>query len=157
MVELAAAVLVEKLSSVLREAVEGPSGDWAYFIDKQPDAGLFGALAGVSAADASRPVGGSTIAAHVHHVAFGMDVTAAAVHGDRDPRDWTLSWRVTTVDESGWDDLRARLRRAYDGLRRAFEAHALLDDVSFGEAVGGIAHIAYHLGALRQKVVALRS
>jgi hypothetical protein len=157
MAELAAAVLVGQLSNVLREAVEGPSGPWTFFIDKAPDAGLFGALAGVSAADASRPVGGSTIAAHVHHVAFGMDVSAAAVNGDRDPRDWTVSWRVTTVDEGGWNDLRARLRRAYDGLRRAFEEHALLDEVSFGEAVGGIAHIAYHLGAIRQKVVALRS
>lgn len=157
MAELASSVLVERLSSVLREAVEGPSGPWTYFIDKQPDAGLFGALASVSGAEASRPVGGSTIAAHVHHVAFGMDVTAAAVHGDRDPRDWTLSWRVSAVDEGAWNDLRDGLRRAYDGLRRAFEEHATLDDVSFGEAVGGIAHIAYHLGAIRQKVVALRS
>jgi hypothetical protein len=157
MADLASAVLVERLSSVLREAVEGPSGPWTYFIDKQPDAGLFGALAGLDAADASRPVGGSTIAAHVHHVAFGMDATAAAVHGDRDPRDWTLSWRVSTVEAREWDDLRDRLRRAYDGLRRAFAEHALLDDVSFGEAVGGIAHVAYHLGAIRQKVVGLRS
>ena len=157
MAELASSVLVEQLSSVLREAVEGPSGPWTHFIDKQPDAGLFGALAGVNAADASRPVGGSTIAAHVHHVAFGMDVTAAAVHGDRDPRDWTLSWRVTVVDEDGWNEVRAKLRQSYDAVRRAFEEHATLDEVSFGEAVGGIAHIAYHLGAIRQKVVALRS
>ena len=157
MADLAAAMLVEQLSNVLREAVEGPSGPWTFFIDKAPDAGLFGALAGLSAADASRPVGGSTIAAHVHHVAFGMDVTAAAVHGDREPRDWKLSWRVATVDGAEWNDLRDRLRRAYDGVRRAFAEHALLDEVSFGEAVGGIAHIAYHLGAIRQKRVALRS
>ena len=157
MAELAASVLVEQLSNVLREAVEGPSGPWTFFIDKVPDAGLFGVLAGLHAADASRLVGGSTIAAHVHHVAFGMDVTAAAVHGDRDPRDWTLSWASSAVDETGWDELRDRLRRADDGLRRAFAEHATLDDVSFGEAVGGIAHIAYHLGAIRQKVVGLRS
>lgn len=35
--------------------------------------------------------------------------------------------------------------------------HLASSEQAFGEAVGVIAHIAYHLGAIRQKVAALRA
>ena len=47
--------------------------------------------------------------------------------------------------------------REYERLRRAVESHASSSDAAFGEAVGAIAHVAYHLGAIRQKIVALRT
>lgn len=147
--------LVRQLLNVLREAVEGPSGEFSYFIDNQPGAGLLRALSRLSAAEASRPVAGTSIAAHVHHVAFGMVVSAAAVEGDTAPRDWKESWTLSTVDEAAWPRLVEQLRSDYAALRTAFESRALSSDSAFGEAVGVIAHVAYHLGAIRQKMVAL--
>lgn len=149
------AAIARQLLSVLSEAVEGPAGEFSYFIDNQPDAGLLRALSRLSAAEASRASAGTTIAAHVHHVAFGMAVSAAAVKGDDAPRDWKESWRVSTVDEAAWGPLVEQLRHAYATLRMAIESQALSSDNAFGEAVGAIAHIAYHLGAIRQKMVAL--
>ena len=148
---------VQQLLSVLREAVEGPSGTWTYFIDKKPDAGLLGALGTVSADQASQVWGDTSIAAHAHHIAFAMAASAATIEGDQTPVDWKESWRVTTVDDAAWKELVARVGREYQRLRRAVEARASSSEEMFGEAVGSIAHIAYHLGAIRQKIVGLQS
>jgi hypothetical protein len=142
---------------VLREAVEGPSGPSTYFIDKRPDAGLLGALGSIDAATASRTWGDTTIAAHAHHIAFAMADSAAIIEGTHTPPDWKESWRVKTVDDAGWRELVARVGREYERLRRAVESRAASSGEAFAEAVGSIAHVAYHLGAIRQKVVALRT
>jgi hypothetical protein len=148
---------VQQLLSVLREAVEGQSGTWTYFIDKRPDAALLGALATISAGEASRVLGDTSIAAHAHHAAFAMAASAAAIEGDDTPADWKQSWRVTTVDEAAWKGVVARVDGDYRRLRRALESRAASGESAFGEAVGAIAHVAYHLGAIRQKIVALRA
>lgn len=157
MADIDAHVAVQQLLSVLREAVEGQWGTWTYFIDKRPDAGLLGALATVSAEEASRVWGDTTIAAHAHHAAFAMAASEAAIEGGQTPVDWKESWRVTAVDDAVWRELVARVDREYRRLRRATESRAASSGEAFGEAVGSIAHVAYHLGAIRQKIVGLQS
>lgn len=157
MAEIETGGAVRQLLSVLREAAEGPSGSWTYFIDKRPDAGLLGALGTVSAEQASRVWGDTSIAAHAHHIAFAMAASAAAIEGDQTPVDWKESWRATSVDETAWKELVERVSREYQRLRRAVEARASSSGEAFGEAVGAIAHVAYHLGAIRQKIVGLQS
>ena len=148
---------VQQLLSVLREAVEGPSGPTTYFIDKKPDAGLLGALGAVSAEQASRIWGDTSIAAHAHHIAFAMADSAAIIEGNHTPPDWKESWRVSTLDEAGWRDLVSRVETEYRRLRRAMESRASSSGEVFGEAAGALAHVAYHLGAIRQKIAALRA
>jgi hypothetical protein len=155
--EIETDVAVQQLLSVLREAIEGPSGTWTYFIDKKPDAGLLGALGTVSADQASRVWGDTSIAAHTHHIAFAMAASAAAIESDQTPVDWKESWRVKTVDDAAWKELVARVGREYLRLRQAVEARASSSGEAFGEAVGSIAHVGYHLGAIRQKIVGLQS
>jgi hypothetical protein len=155
--EIETGIAIRQLLSVLREAAEGPLGSWTYFIDKRPDAGLLGALATVSAEQASRVRGDTSIAAHAHHIAFAMAASAAAIEGDQTPVDWKESWRVTSVDETACKELVARVGREYRRLREAVEARGASSGEAFGEAVGAIAHVAYHLGAIRQKIVGLQS
>jgi hypothetical protein len=151
------AVVVRQLLVVLREAIEGPSGPWTHFIDNKPGAGLFGALDPLSAAEASRPRGGSSVAAHVHHLAFALDVSAASLAGDNSHRDWSLSWAVTSVDDAAWKALLARFREEYARLIAAIGTHAATDEEALGAAIGVIAHVAYHLGAVRQKLATARN
>jgi hypothetical protein len=153
--DVSAEVAVGQLLAVLREAFEGPER-WSYFTDHGAEAGLFGTLAKFDAAEASRPVGGTSVAAHAGHVAFGLEASAAWVRGDRAQRDWAQSWRTATVDDAAWARLQDELRRGYDDLRRAVEGHAAGGVEAFGGAVGAVAHVAYHLGAIRQKAAALR-
>jgi len=147
------ATVVEKLLDVLREAVEGPRESWSYFTDNAPDAGWVGTLACVDAERASRSVHGSSIAAHVHHAAFGMRASAEWIAGRREWPDWRASWSVERVDEAAWRAEREALLASYARLRATVEDHALDDGVALGEAIGAIAHAAYHLGAARQKVL----
>lgn len=152
MAEIRSEIIIGQLLAVLREAFEGAER-WSYFTDHGPDAGLLGTLAKLSAAEASRPVGGSSIATHVHHVAFGLSACAAWIRGDRTPHNWEESWRVKTVDDAAWLRLRDELRAGYEELRQAIEAHGAAGAEAMGGSIGGIAHVAYHLGAIRQKVV----
>lgn len=142
--------------AVLREAIEGPPEEWSYFTDNARDAGWLGTLERVGAADASRLIGGTSIAAHVHHATFAMDASTAWIRREWTPRDWKESWRVQTVDEAEWRALLARLRAGYEALLAAIEAHGATTVESFGGAVGAVAHAAYHLGAIRQKVGVMR-
>jgi hypothetical protein len=152
MTEITMDVVIQQLLAVLHEGFEGPPGPWSYFTDNRPEAGLFGTLATLSAADASRPVGGSSIAAHVNHVVFGLEASAAWIRGDRTPRDWAESWRVSTVDGAAWAALIEELRVGYADLRQAIEANAAGTLEAMGGAIGALAHVAYHLAAIRQKV-----
>lgn len=146
-------VAIGQVLAVLREAFEGSAEPWSYFTDGPADTALLGTLAKLSAAQASRPVGGTSIAAHAHHVTFGLGASAAWIRGDRSPRDWQESWRVKTVDAAAWSRLQDQLRGGYQDLRKAVESHAGSSAEALGGAIGALAHVAYHLGAIRQKAV----
>lgn len=139
-----------QLIAVVKEAFEG-AGSGSYFTDHGADAGWFGTLARLSAAEASRRIGGTSIAAHVHHMIFSLEASTAWMSGDQSRRDWKESWRMNEVDEQAWARMRAEIRAGYDGLCRAIERAATSNEDAYGGAVGAVAHVAYHLGAVRQK------
>jgi hypothetical protein len=117
---------------------------------------LFGALAALDAATASKGVAGSSIAAHAHHVVFALEASAGWIRGERHPRDWDSSWRVQTVDAAAWKQTLADLRTRYEELKAAIGKHAGGSVEALGGAIGVIAHVAYHLGAIKQKLAMLR-
>jgi hypothetical protein len=143
---LEARAITGRLLTVLDEAVHGASGPVTSFVDNRPGAGLFGSLALLDATDASRAVAGTSIAAHVHHVAFAMRASADWIAGERAARDWDASWQVTTVDADAWALLVERLRQEYLGLRVAIGSGALTSGDAFGEAVGATAHASTSAG-----------
>ena len=148
------AVMVSLLTRMLVEAFEGPPGPWTYFTDASPGTGLFATMNGVSAVQASERggPGHSTIAGHIHHVSESLVLSTRALRGEQTSRDRGRSWTVTTVDDAGWAALQAQLRREYDSLYVAVEMHAVWDEDTLGVAIGAIAHAAYHLGAIRQRL-----
>lgn len=156
MPELSVREAIEQLLAVLREAFEGPSGSWSYFTDSGAESGLFGTLEKLDAAEASRASGGTSIAAHAHHVGFALAASAASLRGDRSAHNWAESWSVATVDEPAWRRIRDELRARYDDLRRSIASHAAGSLEVFGESTGVLAHAAYHLGAIRQKAAVNR-
>jgi hypothetical protein len=147
--------ITTQLTGILREGCEGPPNPWSYFTDSGPQAGLTGCLEPLSAEDASRLLLGSSIASHLHHLIFGMNASAAWIRGDHSPKDWKQSWSVQKVEDDQWLKLQADLKSAFDNLRQAITFHSLDSSHAFGGAVGAIAHVAYHLGAIKQKLMAL--
>ena len=148
------AVAVPVVARMLREAFDGPPGPWTYFTEAAPGVGVFTTLNGVTAAQASEPGGPSqsTIAGHVHHLCSSISLSTRELDGESPPRDRGQSWNVARVNDAEWTALRARLRDEYQKLLRAVETRALWDEDTLGMAMGSVAHTAYHLGAIRQRL-----
>ena len=155
------AAAVEQFLAVLGEAFPHPDKPWSYFTDPSGDAGYFGTLAKLDAAAASRRVGATSVAAQVGHVTFAMRASAAFIAGDLNPpglERWRQSWQVpAALDEPAWRRMRAELEAAYDRLRRTIEAQAASGPQPMGGAIGAIAHVAYHLGAIKQQIAVARA
>ncbi len=148
-----APVMMELVIRMFKEAFEGAPGPWTYFTDTNPGTGLFSTIGGMTAADASTKGGpsGSTVAGHVQHLASSIRSTTRLLHGEEVALDRKQGWSAPAVDDREWTALKADLRRAYDGLLVAVGRCQRWDEDSLGIAFGGIAHSAYHLGAIRQR------
>jgi hypothetical protein len=145
---------VSLMVRMLHEAFAGPAGPWTYFTDAAPGTGAFATIGGVSAVEASLPGGPAmtTIAGHVHHLRSSLALSTRALGGEETSRDRSRSWTISTVDESGWVHLQAGLHRAYESFRVAVETRSAWDEDALGVAFGAVAHAAYHLGAIRQRL-----
>ena len=157
MAEIPMNVVINQILAVLRETFEGPAKKWSYFTDNAPDAGYFGSLKNLTAEEASRITGGSSIVSHVYHAIFALNASSKAIGGDQSPQNWTQSWSVQTADETKWSELLSQLREAYSHLVKTIELNAATSQEAFGETIGAVAHAAFHLGAIRQKLALQRS
>ena len=148
------AVTVTLVTRLLREAFDGPPGPWTYFTETAPGTGVFGTIDQLTTSQASQEggPGRTTIAGHVHHLSASLALSARELRGQSTSRDRGRSWTVSAVDDATWAALRAELRREYESLLVAVETHAVWDEDALGVAMGAIAHAAYHLGAIRQRL-----
>lgn len=148
---------VDAVLVLLRETFEGPSGPSTYFIDNNPEAGLFAAVEALSPSEASRTPGSDapSIAGQVHHILFHVEMSSAWLKGDRADRDWKQSWSVREVDAKEWDSLRRRARTEYDKLVRAVREEGSARE-ELPTVIGAVAHAAYHLGQIRQRLADAR-
>lgn len=153
--------LTEKIKSVLLETLEETfERHHGIFIDKGTS--LFETLENLSAKEASLSIveNGATVAAHVEHAGFYLDVLERSMRNEAIEKiDWREIWeRVRAVSPDEWMATKRRLRESH---RRTIETIKTCDDFSdndvFGAALGVLAHTAYHLGALRQMATIIKS
>jgi hypothetical protein len=118
------------------------------------DRGLVDSLENVSAAAASAPnAGGASIAAHADHLRYGLALLNRWAAGEVEPwkdADWTASWKKGVVTEGEWRTLRDDLRRETDAWVEALSVPREAKGRELGWVAGSVAHLAYHLGAIRQ-------
>ena len=151
-------VFHQALVSLLVEAFDGPPGEMAFMLNPG-DPGLLRQLESVSAGVAStRPMPGkTTIASHVDHVLYGIELMNRWADGEPDPfstADWSASWRRTSVDDAEWRTLIDRLRVASTKWRQHVADRTEWDVVGATGATASMAHAMYHLGAIRQLLAA---
>lgn len=147
--------LTSVLPTLLSELVNGsPDPGVATYMLNRGDEGLLKSLDKVSASAASMTnAGGASIAAHVEHLRFGLSLLNRWASGEPAPwkgADWTASWRKGTVSDAEWRALRNDLRRETQAWVDALRTPRDLDEAELGWTTGSIAHLAYHLGAIRQ-------
>src|SRR5690606_3170759 len=110
--------LRQAVLTVLDEALLGPQGEYAWFLDRAPQSGVLPRVDSMSAelAPTPRQPGRATLAAHAEHRRYCLELANRALRGDQEAyttADWTQSWTVRSVDEARWNEIKAGLRRAY--------------------------------------------
>jgi hypothetical protein len=143
------------LPTIFRELVHGsPDPSARTYVLNQGDHGLLASLDRLSAAAASETkAGGSSVAAHVDHLRYGLSLLNRWGDGVSPPwpeMDWTSSWRKTVVSDAEWTALREDLRREATRWAEALSTPRDVSDVEAGWMAGSVAHLAYHMGAIRQ-------
>jgi hypothetical protein len=142
------------LARLFSELVDGTSGEKGAFMLNTGDVGLLRSLDALAAAEASRAVhGGATIAAHAQHLRYGLSLMNRWASEGGDPfadATWDAAWTIAAVDDTAWKEIRrglaAEAHRWLEVLRTPREAAP----AEFAGMVASIAHLAYHLGAVRQ-------
>lgn len=142
------------LARLFSELIDGASGRSGAFILNSGDLGLLRSLEKISAADASRSVNdGATIAAHAQHVRYGLSLMNRWANEGGNPfadAKWDEAWKTSDVDATEWDEIRNGLGEEARCWLRALSSPRDATEVELSGMIASIAHLAYHLGAIRQ-------
>lgn len=148
--------LTTSVKRIVKETFEGPPTEGGMFTEARPNTGLFGTLDQLTANEASIAVNGVTIAAHADHTRFYLWGTNAILKDGKQPEmNWGESWKITSVDEEQWNQIKEGLRHEYLTLLEALDV-AEWNELIANESLGSLAHSAYHLGAMRQMVKVIK-
>lgn len=142
------------LTRLFSELVDGANDPGGAFMLNSRDIGLVRSLDALPAAAASRSSnGGATIAAHAQHVRYGLSLMNRWAREGGNPfadAKWEEPWKIAAVDATEWNDIRGGLREEARQWMQALGSPREVSDVELSGMIASIAHVAYHLGAIRQ-------
>jgi hypothetical protein len=141
------------LERLFSELVNGTSPSGAFILNSG-DGGLLQSLDKISADGASSSTnGGATIAAHAQHVRYGLSLMNRWANEGGDPfadATWDEAWKISAVSATEWEAIRDGLRDEAAAWLQVLKTPREVADVELSGIVASIAHLAYHLGAIRQ-------
>jgi hypothetical protein len=142
------------LRQLLAELVDGPAERGGAYVLNTGDEGLLRSLDKLSADDASHSSnGGATIAAHAQHVRFGLSLMNRWASEGGNPfadAKWDEAWKVSAVNEAAWEEIRRGLGGEARQWLGAIGTPRELTNAELNGMIASVAHIAYHMGAIRQ-------
>jgi hypothetical protein len=142
------------LTHLFSELVDGATNQAGAFILNSGDVGLLQSLGRLSANDASRSANdGATIAAHAQHLRYGLSLMNRWATAGGNPfadAKWDEAWRLSVVDPATWEEIRNGLRYETRAWLDALGSMREVSAIEMSGMVASIAHLAYHLGAIRQ-------
>lgn len=147
------------MQHLLRELIHGPSGFGNWLLDA--DSRGYAALTSLNGSEASaRPTspsdeGRSSIAAHVRHTTYGLQLLNRWAAGEENPfatADWKSTWEERELSDAEWSELLQRLTKEATTWIEAVAAPRTWDEISLTGAIASVAHLAYHLGAIQQRM-----
>lgn len=146
-------LLIDQFKTLLHEGINGPQKDWSYFTDPN-STGFIGTNETLSSSAASKTSGphDNSVAAHAWHLRFALRAACEWIHGDHSSKNWEESRKIQEVDDDEWVKIKSKLREEYENFFRLIEAADLSNKEILTGIIGTIAHVAYHLGTIRQKL-----
>jgi hypothetical protein len=146
--------IARPLAALFSELTRGGDVPGNSFILNTGDVGLLGSLYRLSSNEASQSANdGATIAAHAQHVRYGLGLMNRwATEGGNPFADatWDAAWKISAVDEAQWNEIRSGLEMEASNWRHALGAKRTVTEAELSGMIGSIAHLAYHMGAIRQ-------
>jgi hypothetical protein len=143
----------------LVEVYNGPSHQYTWFINNEPDSGILGTIKKLKPVEASTPIieNGTTIAAHIEHLRWTLNKTNSLLCGENPTMNWSESWQIRQVDSTQWKLLIVQLMEEFKTLIRSLSSvNSWASDEQLKEVLALIPHAAYHLGAIRQMNLILK-
>lgn len=151
---MASAETNSALKRVFSELVDGASHPNGAFVLNSGDVGLLRSLEALSAAEASQSANdGATIAAHAEHVRYGLSLMNQWAREGGDPfsdANWNEAWKVRAVDKTRWEEIQSGLREEAHQWLEALGTARETTKLELSGMIGSVAHLAYHIGAIRQ-------
>jgi hypothetical protein len=142
------------VSRLFSELVDGLPKPGECFILNSGDAGLLRSLDALTAREASASVNeGATIAAHVQHVRYGLSLMNRWAREGGSPfadATWDAAWKISAVDADAWSEIRQGLRAEAQQWLEILRTPRDVAGIELAGLVSSVAHLAYHLGAIRQ-------
>ena len=142
------------LARLFSELIEGANDPNGAFILNSGDIGLVRSLDKIPAGDAARSVNdGATIAAHAQHLRYGLSLMNRWASEGGNPfadAKWDEAWKTFDVDETAWEEIRGGLRAEARAWLEVLRSPREVAAVELSGMIASIAHLAYHLGAIRQ-------
>ena len=136
------------------ELTRGAAPKGQAFILNSGDVGLVRSLEKLSADEASASTnGGATIAAHAQHVRYGLWLMNRWARDGGNPfadAKWDEAWKTSRVNDAEWKEIQRGLAGEIDEWLAALDSKQTTNEVEIAGMIGSIAHLAYHLGAIRQ-------
>jgi len=148
------------ISEFLEEAYDGPKNLSTWFINNEPNSGLLGTISTINSDEASTPIlkNGTTVAAHVEHLRWSLNMINSQIKGENPQWLWSESWSIRNVNPDEWTKLVENLRNEYSQLIQTLSAGRVwISGESLKEILALIPHAAYHLGAIRQIVLVIKN
>jgi hypothetical protein len=152
-------VVSQVVATLLRELITGADAQTGWVLNPG-DPGLLRSLDRLSAEQASAvpPGGRSSVASHVAHVRYGLELLTRATAGENPyaGADWMAAWHHTAVSDAEWERLRHDLREVAGQWQARFHTLIGRGEAELTGVIASVAHVAYHLGAIRQLAAAAR-
>lgn len=150
--------LIDHLLDLLAEVYIGSRGEESWVIDASPGHGFTAAINSINAEQASTPLvrGGSTIAAHTEHLRWSLHFALQFYKGEVPSSNWEESWKIRTVSEAEWQTLQKDLLDVYSTIKhRIASVNNWSDPFLLKGTLALLPHAAYHLGAIKQLMIAV--
>lgn len=136
------------------ELTHGADSSGQNFIVNGGDVGLIRSLDNLDAGQASTSSnGGATIAAHAQHIRYGLSLMNRWAREGGDPfadARWDEAWKTSRVDQAQWAEIRSGLAAEIDEWLATLDSKTATNDLESAGMISSVAHLAYHLGAIRQ-------
>ena len=150
--------LIPTLIDQYRETFEGEvTKGKCWITDGTPESALLGTIESLTPQQAFMPPSADarSIAAHVEHLRFALDLTLRRLHGENPDADWPSSFNLSERTPESWAKLKRDLGQAYEAVLKFLQERRLASVEDWQPIhVAGLcamtAHNAYHLGAIRQ-------